>query len=94
MTPAEVEAKLREKHAYEVAHYPPADKLHIAAADALAAQAVELERMRKALEPFALAGATLSSRWQDHETHWQGALSYEISAGQLRAARQALVKAG
>lgn len=53
MTPAEVEAKLREKHAYEVAHYPPADPLYLAAADALAAQAVELERMRQALEIIA-----------------------------------------
>lgn len=56
--------------------------------------ASRIEELERALKPFAEAGATLSSRWEDHETHWQGALSYPISAGQLRAARQALSDKG
>lgn len=97
MTPAEVEAKLRAW--LTVQHGPvcptfTVNGLMIQAADALSAQAVELERMREALEPFALASATLSSRWEDHETHWQDALPFGISAGQLRAARQALQAGG
>jgi hypothetical protein len=56
----------------------------------LLAAASRIEELERALIPFALAGASLSSRWQDHETHWQDALPCGISAGQLRAARQAL----
>ena len=52
--------------------------------------ASRIEELERALIPFALAGASLSSRWQGHETHWQDALPCGISAGQLRAARQAL----
>jgi hypothetical protein len=56
--------------------------------------ASRIEELERKLKPFAEAGATLSSRWEDHETHWQGALSYPISAGQLRAARSALSDKG
>jgi hypothetical protein len=55
--------------------------------------ASRIEELERALIPFALAGASLSSRWQGHETHWQDALPCGISAGQLRAARQALLSA-
>lgn len=47
MTPAEVEAKLRENAAETAQGW--SDRLMLAAADALSAQAVELERMREAL---------------------------------------------
>jgi hypothetical protein len=56
---------------------------------ASSAAASRIEELERALKPFAEAGATLSSRWEDHETHWQDALSCGISAGQLRAARSA-----
>jgi hypothetical protein len=61
---------------------------------ASSAAAFRIEELERALKPFAEAGATLSSRWEDYETHWQGALSYQISAGQLRAARSALSDKG
>lgn len=50
----------------------------------------EIARLRGLLEPFAKAAATLSSRWEDHEDHWQAGLSYPITVGHLRAARAAL----
>lgn len=43
----------------------------------------------EALEPFALAFRGLSSRWEDHETHWQDATS-PIAVEDLRRADQAL----
>lgn len=46
-----------------------------------------------ALQPFALAFRSLSSRWEDHEDHWQDALSKPITVGQLRAASEALTAA-
>jgi len=64
------------------------------AAGALKSSASRIEELERALKPFAEAGATLSSRWEDHETHWQDALSCGISAGQLRAARSALSDKG
>jgi len=42
-----------------------------------------------ALKPFAMAARGLSSRWGDHETHWQGATS-PIAVEDLRRADQAL----
>lgn len=50
----------------------------------------ELDRAREALKPFALAMATLSSRWLDYETSWQEALPRPITVRELRQARQAL----
>ncbi|GEM_PF-3163603 len=43
----------------------------------------------EALEPFARAARGLSSRWADHQTHWQGATS-PIAVEDLRRADQAL----
>lgn len=56
------------------------------------AQAAEaqVEALRNALEPFAEAFRTLSSRWQDHEDNWQSALHRPLTVGQLRAANEAL----
>lgn len=42
----------------------------------------------EALEPFAMAARGLSSRWGDHETHWQGATS-PIAVEDLRRADKA-----
>lgn len=86
MTAAEVEAKLREKHAYEVRYYQPADNLLIAAADALAVQAVELERMREAAREagWALSGVVDEIAWEKR-TQVQGI---------IERLGQALVKAG
>lgn len=43
----------------------------------------------EALEPFAAAFRGLSSRWEDHETHWQDATS-PIAVEDLRRAAKAL----
>ena len=65
-------------------------RLETEAADLLTSLAEERERMRGALEPFAEARNTLSSRWQEHEEHWQGALFHPLKVADLTRARAAL----
>ena len=66
----------------------------------LASQEETIRADGEALKPFALAMATLSSRWLDHETLWNTALPYPIAVRDLRAARarlaarQALIPTG
>ncbi|MGV3580031.1 hypothetical protein [Brevundimonas sp.] len=49
----------------------------------------EVRAAREALKPFAEAAATLSSRWEDHEDHWQESLHRRLTVAHLRAARTA-----
>ena len=65
------------------------DRAFIAAAnpETILALISTLRSQAEALRPFAEALDTLSSRWGDHETHWQEALPRPLSVGHLRSAR-------
>lgn len=57
---------------------------------ALLSEHEKSKRAVEALRPFAEAARTLSSRWKDHETGWQSALSRRLTVGQLKAANDAI----
>ena len=60
------------------------------AAAVIQAQAARIAELEGGLKPFAVAMATLSSRWLDHETLWNTALPYPIAVRDLRQARSLL----
>ena len=55
-----------------------------------AAQAAEIERLRKALQPFAEAAEELTNDHPDAVPIWEAYAAAAIDAGHLRAARRAL----
>ena len=74
----------------EDARLATADGFEVVALGPITRPATDALRVAvEALEPFATAFRGLSSRWEDHETHWQDATS-PITVEELRRADQAL----